>query len=290
MMGLEEHLSVCFGKIASSMARRHRRICREWARPVKTMLSADASKNDRRAVFDERMGAGGRQELSKIPFFVRGKARRNTERFAQERGLATITIETFVRCQSAFRPLTRRRSALSLLRWTAIWLARRAERARRCAANCRVSNWTCTRRTSGAAILRRWRAASPISPAAISSIATMLFLEDHIRAVLPALIARHENCDALLCGMSAGEVVKLTRLGKFRMSEEAVGAIGWLKRLRGKRSGAGASGQGQMKMLRQLPRLLRFVPGKAQDVRAYFLSLQYWLAGSEDNLPISSAC
>ncbi len=32
--------------------------------------------------------------MGKIPFFVRGKARRNTERFAQERGLATITVET----------------------------------------------------------------------------------------------------------------------------------------------------------------------------------------------------
>ena len=39
-----------------------------------------------------------------------------------------------------------------------------------------------------------------------------------------------------------------------------------------------------MKMLRQLPRLLRFIPGTAQDVRAYFLALQYWLAGSEENL------
>ena len=91
-------------------------------------------------------------------------------------------------------------------------------------------------------------------------IATMLFLEDHIRAVMPALIARRDHCDAMLCAMSAGEVVKLTRLGRFSMSEEAVGAIGWLKRLRGSRKGGGSSGQGQMKMLRQLPRLLRFVP------------------------------
>jgi magnesium chelatase subunit H len=115
-------------------------------------------------------------------------------------------------------------------------------------------------------------------------IATMLFLEDHIRAVLPALAERRDHCDAMVCSLSAGEVVKLTRLGKFSMSEEAVGAIGWLKRLRGSRSGSGSSGHGQMKMLRQLPRLLRFVPGKAQDVRAYFLSLQYWLAGSEANI------
>ena len=34
------------------------------------------------------------KELKKIPFFVRGKARRNTERFASERGIATITVET----------------------------------------------------------------------------------------------------------------------------------------------------------------------------------------------------
>ncbi len=34
------------------------------------------------------------RELLKIPFFVRGKARRNTEKFAVERHLATITIDT----------------------------------------------------------------------------------------------------------------------------------------------------------------------------------------------------
>ena len=33
-------------------------------------------------------------ELKKIPFFVRGKARRNTEKFAAERGLSEITVET----------------------------------------------------------------------------------------------------------------------------------------------------------------------------------------------------
>jgi light-independent protochlorophyllide reductase subunit B len=38
--------------------------------------------------------ADAEKELRKIPFFVRGKARRNTERFAAERGLATITVET----------------------------------------------------------------------------------------------------------------------------------------------------------------------------------------------------
>ncbi|NBB71156.1 MAG: ferredoxin:protochlorophyllide reductase (ATP-dependent) subunit B [Alphaproteobacteria bacterium] len=34
------------------------------------------------------------KELKKIPFFVRPKARRNAERYAAERGVATITVET----------------------------------------------------------------------------------------------------------------------------------------------------------------------------------------------------
>src|ERR1700750_3074558 len=56
-----------------------------------------------------------------------------------------------------------------------------------------------------------------------------------------------------------------------------------LKRLRGSGRRGVSSGQGQMKMLQRMPRLLRFIPGKAQDLRAYFLTLQYWLAGSEQN-------
>ena len=39
-----------------------------------------------------------------------------------------------------------------------------------------------------------------------------------------------------------------------------------------------------MRMLRKLPQMLRFIPGAAQDARCYFLALQYWLAGSEENL------
>jgi magnesium chelatase subunit H len=115
-------------------------------------------------------------------------------------------------------------------------------------------------------------------------IATMLFLDDHVRAVMPALQARRHGCDAMICCMSAAEVVKLTRVGKFDMSGEALGAIAWLKKLRGNRKGNSPGGKGEMKMLRQLPKLLRFIPGTAQDMRAYFLTLQYWLAGSEQNI------
>jgi light-independent protochlorophyllide reductase subunit B len=41
-------------------------------------------------------------ELSKIPFFVRGKARRNTEQFAADRGLELIQLETLYDARSHF--------------------------------------------------------------------------------------------------------------------------------------------------------------------------------------------
>jgi light-independent protochlorophyllide reductase subunit B len=42
------------------------------------------------------------RELGKIPFFVRGKARRNTERFARERNLNPITLETLYDAKAHF--------------------------------------------------------------------------------------------------------------------------------------------------------------------------------------------
>jgi light-independent protochlorophyllide reductase subunit B len=41
-------------------------------------------------------------ELRKVPFFVRGRARRNTERYASERGLKTITVETLYDAKAHF--------------------------------------------------------------------------------------------------------------------------------------------------------------------------------------------
>ena len=122
-------------------------------------------------------------------------------------------------------------------------------------------------------------------------IVTMLFMEDHFNAVLPALKARRDHCDAMVCAMSASEVMKLTRMGKFSMDAPASGPMAFLKKLRGKGhseetdpSAKTSAGERQMRMLRRLPKILRFIPGTAQDVRAYFLTLQYWLAGSEENV------
>ncbi|MGB3711833.1 MAG: magnesium chelatase subunit H [Erythrobacter sp.] len=115
-------------------------------------------------------------------------------------------------------------------------------------------------------------------------IATMLFLDDHVRAILPTLEARRADCDAMVCLMAAGEVVKLTRMGSYSMDAPAKGPLALLKKLRGSKKAGASSGAGQMKMLRRLPKILKFIPGTAQDVRAYFLTLQYWLSGSDENV------
>jgi magnesium chelatase subunit H len=115
-------------------------------------------------------------------------------------------------------------------------------------------------------------------------VAGMLFLEDHFLPILEDLRARRDLCDAMICMASASEVVKLTRLGQFDMDKPASGPMALLKKLRGNKEKSSTGGAAQMKMLRRIPQMLRFVPGTAQDVRAYFMTLQYWLGGSDENM------
>ncbi len=113
-------------------------------------------------------------------------------------------------------------------------------------------------------------------------IAHMLFMEEHIDAVLPWLERRREACDAMVGCMSAPVVSRLTRMGRYRMDGSEKGILSRLKGLRGKKNAT--PGARQMAMLRRIPQILRFIPGTAQDVRAYFLTMQYWLAGSDRNV------
>lgn len=117
-------------------------------------------------------------------------------------------------------------------------------------------------------------------------LVNMLFMEEHINPVLPALRKRREACDAMIGCIASSEIVKLTRLGRLRMDEDAGGALALLKRLRGsqRRHNSGNAASAQMKMLRRLPKLLKYIPGPAQDLRAYFLIMQYWLSGSDENV------
>jgi light-independent protochlorophyllide reductase subunit B len=94
MMGLEEHLLGMFREdfeFGDSAAPSHlgAHAVRPAEAPPET-TEPHATPDDGDAVWE----LDAEQELRKIPFFVRGKARRNTERFAAEQGLGRITLET----------------------------------------------------------------------------------------------------------------------------------------------------------------------------------------------------
>jgi light-independent protochlorophyllide reductase subunit B len=100
MMGLEEHLLGMFREDFEF---------HDGAAP--SHLSAAAPQSGTRAANDAPVSAPtdgvawqaeAERELKKIPFFVRGKARRNTERFAMERGVDTISVETLYEAKAHF--------------------------------------------------------------------------------------------------------------------------------------------------------------------------------------------
>ena len=104
MMGLEEHLLAMFkndfefkdGAVPSHLGARHAATNQPVpkAEPVQALVAA----SEIAVTWD----TDAEKELHKIPFFVRGKARRNTERFANEKGVATITVETLYDAKAHF--------------------------------------------------------------------------------------------------------------------------------------------------------------------------------------------
>ncbi|MEM6387752.1 MAG: magnesium chelatase subunit H [Pseudomonadota bacterium] len=112
----------------------------------------------------------------------------------------------------------------------------------------------------------------------------LLFLEEHIRPILPSLMQRRSACDAMVGIISDAAIVKTTKMGALDMAAPSSNTMSFLKRLRGSSKPSTESGAKKMRLLRRLPKILRFIPGKAQDLRAWFLTMQYWLASSDENI------
>ena len=110
MMGLEEHLLTMFredfefheGAAASHLGSAAVRPEPEPAAPVVAPPVAAPAVTLEAGATATSWSPDAEQELRKIPFFVRGKARRNTERFAQDRGVPVITVETLYDAKAHF--------------------------------------------------------------------------------------------------------------------------------------------------------------------------------------------
>jgi light-independent protochlorophyllide reductase subunit B len=111
MMGLEEHLIGMFKEdfefAEGHMSHLHTAPSQESRRDLPSesvttdhAIASTSSSNQAvltpvaQAIEGITWSADGEAELKKIPFFVRGKIKRNTEKFASDRGITSITVET----------------------------------------------------------------------------------------------------------------------------------------------------------------------------------------------------
>jgi light-independent protochlorophyllide reductase subunit B len=101
VMGLEEHLLRMFRddfEFNDDAPPSHLGPGAAHASPVAEPAPPSAADGDESPVWLPET----EQELRKVPFFVRARARRNTERYARERGLATISVETLYDAKAHF--------------------------------------------------------------------------------------------------------------------------------------------------------------------------------------------
>jgi light-independent protochlorophyllide reductase subunit B len=112
MMGLEEHLLTMFRgdfEFHDEAAPSHLPTsATAKAQPVQTEIAQQQTPQASAPSVSPAPGdplawaLDAERELKKIPFFVRGKARRNTELFAAERGIQMITVETLYDAKAHF--------------------------------------------------------------------------------------------------------------------------------------------------------------------------------------------
>ncbi len=110
MMGLEEHLLGMFredpefnDRAPSHLGGKAPAEARAEPAPVAATPAAEpVTSVTLAAPFVPTWAMEAEKELKKIPFFVRGKARTNTETFARERALPLITVETLYDAKAHF--------------------------------------------------------------------------------------------------------------------------------------------------------------------------------------------
>lgn len=117
-------------------------------------------------------------------------------------------------------------------------------------------------------------------------IGSLIFVQDLAEKVVEAVTPVRDSLDACVVFPSLPDVMRLNKLGSFAMSQLGGGNSAIAQFMRKKKGESGASFEDSMlKLLRTLPKVLKYLPNdKAQDVRSFMLSFQYWLGGSTDNI------
>jgi light-independent protochlorophyllide reductase subunit B len=110
VMGLEEHLLTMFREdfefhdAAGASHHGAKAVARDEAGGPAPRTPRDISEQMKEETGSDVMIwlAEAERELKKVPFFVRGKARRNTEKFAADKGLRQISVETLYEAKAYY--------------------------------------------------------------------------------------------------------------------------------------------------------------------------------------------
>ncbi|MEM1111879.1 MAG: magnesium chelatase subunit H [Pseudomonadota bacterium] len=113
----------------------------------------------------------------------------------------------------------------------------------------------------------------------------MIFGEAHVRP-LEKLIEKYQPQACFITSNPA--MIYCTRLGNFALSgaksDEDQGFVGrWMQKLRPKKSGKD-EGQRQTALVKNLTKMMKYIPGKARGLHTFIVMHDYWLHSTPENL------
>jgi len=117
-------------------------------------------------------------------------------------------------------------------------------------------------------------------------VGSLIFVQELAEKVVEVVKPARENLDAVLVFPSMPEVMRLNKVGSFTMKNLGQSKSVVADFMKKKKQDDGSSfEEGMLKLLRTLPKVLKFLPSdKAADARTFMMSFQYWLGGSPENL------
>jgi magnesium chelatase subunit H len=117
-------------------------------------------------------------------------------------------------------------------------------------------------------------------------IGSLIFVQELAEKVVDVVKPARDNLDACLIFPSMPEVMRLNKVGSFTMKNLGQSKSVVADFMKKKKQEDGSSfEEGMLKLLRTLPKVLKFLPSdKAADARTFMMSFQYWLGGSPENI------
>jgi len=112
-------------------------------------------------------------------------------------------------------------------------------------------------------------------------IGSLIFVQELAEKVSEVVTPLRDQLDAVLIFPSMPEVMRLNKVGSFTMKNLGQSKSVVADFMKKKKQEDGSSfEEGMLKLLRTLPKVLKFLPSdKAADARTFMMSFQYWLGG-----------